>query len=495
LPYLVVAVDGGDHVVGPPRGPGLLATHRPDGPRNRGVVLATTAVTEPLPEPVLDAFPARIALRLPDAEQSVRILGDPGAEELAGDGEFLLGRRDTPPRRFRSLRIEPEDMAECVALMAAALGAGIAAPTGTAAPPAGENAVPAPSARPADSPLAHREEMSPVAGGAPAVSAEVDARSAGSAGSVVAPPDDPIPAPAIARAGAPADPLTRGLLAEDEARLRGLVRVYCLGRFRVFAGMTEITGHNGRLAKATRERALFTAKPRELLAYFATFPNCDVARERVLEILWPDADPDAGNRALYNALWVLRNCVNGPGDEAKRRDYVSPQSGGYRIERELFWVDAWEFDACARQAEAGEAADPEQAVRWRERAVELYQGDYLDQCYYEWAETERTRMRQTFLQTVKALVDHHAKNGRLERAIALLVKAIERESFDESLHRKLLQLYARASDWRAVVQHYENLEALLARELELKPERKTQELYQRLLARRDGEPRPVETAS
>jgi two-component SAPR family response regulator len=295
--------------------------------------------------------------------------------------------------------------------------------------------------------------------------------------------------------GEDADPLVGHALTEDEARLGGLVRVYTLGRFRVYAGMTEITGHNGKAAKATRERALFTAKPRELLAYFLTFAACDVAKERLLEVLWPDLSPEDGTHALYNALWVVRNCLNGRDGDATRRTYISPQSGGYRIERGLFWMDAWEFDACAQAAGKAAESDSAEAARLRERAIGLYQGDYLDQCYYAWAEAEQARLRQSYLQTVKAQVDDHAKSGRTERAIALLVKAIEMESFDESLHRKLLSLYARASDWPAVVGHYANVEALLAREMGMKPERKTRELYQRLLDRRDVEPKPGATMS
>jgi two-component SAPR family response regulator len=253
--------------------------------------------------------------------------------------------------------------------------------------------------------------------------------------------------------------------------------------------MTEITGHNGRLAKATRERPLFTAKPRELLAYFITYPNTDVAREKVLEVLWPDADTQTTNHTLYNALWAVRSRINGLDADGAQHDYISFQSGGYRIEKELFWVDAWEFDACVQQAEAVEASDPVGAARLRERAIELYQGDYLDQTYYEWAEPERQRLRQVYLQTLRALVDYHAKGGHPERAIAHLVTAIEQESFDESLHRKLLTLYARVGDWPALVHHYESLEALLERDLGTKPDGKTQDLYHRLLARRDGEPK------
>ena len=73
----------------------------------------------------------------------------------------------------------------------------------------------------------------------------------------------------------------------------------------------------------------------------------------------------------------------------------------------------------------------------------------------------------------------------------LLVKAVALEPHEEALQRRLPHRYAATSDWRALIRHYERLEETLRRDMHVAPDRKTRELYRRLLASRNapsGEP-------
>jgi two-component SAPR family response regulator len=159
----------------------------------------------------------------------------------------------------------------------------------------------------------------------------------------------------------------------------------------------------------------------------------------------------------------------------------------YRLAHELVWIDAREFATCVERAEELDATEPAGAARLRERAVRLYQGDYLDNACADWTSTERARLRQMYLRALKKLADFHVARRQLHHAIVLLAKAASIEPFEESLQRKLMQLYAATSDWQGVADQYAHLEELLKQEMGVAPERKTRDLYQCLLAHRDGQ--------
>jgi DNA-binding SARP family transcriptional activator len=485
LPYRVVAIDGLDDFLDQSGVAGVLTTLCQDGPRYGIVVIATT-VAESLPEPVLDAFRTRLAQRLLDEGQSLRVLGHAGAEELAPDGELLLALRGRLPERLRGLRIEPDEVAECVSLMVAALG-GLPQDT---SPPAAD-AVDA-AARPAEPrrPTPMDGSITAVPGATP-VESSTSITGDGSDGS-----DSPVPgvedgAAAPTRpvpAGTPAiDVLLDLPLTEDAARTRGMIRVYTLGRYRIYRGETELTGASSQNGTTTKGKVGFRAKARELLAYFVTYPERDLSRERVQEALWPETDPAQAQPIFHNTLWIVRTALSENGRAKDGPSVIAELNGSYRLESARFWVDAWEFERCVERAETLEESDPDRAAALRERAVTLYQGDYLDNAYAEWTNPERARLRQMYLRALKRLADVYVDGRRLDQAIVLVVKALAIEPFEEALQRRLLHLYAATGDWQSMMRHYEHLEQMLQREMHVAPDRKTQELYRRLLAQRNGE--------
>src|SRR5690348_653410 len=72
----------------------------------------------------------------------------------------------------------------------------------------------------------------------------------------------------------------RGLRVDDPTQAIGQTRLRVLGKFSL------------ELAHITTP-ALSTQKARALLAYLVAHRESEVARERLLEMFWPDATPDA----------------------------------------------------------------------------------------------------------------------------------------------------------------------------------------------------------
>jgi DNA-binding SARP family transcriptional activator len=494
LPYLVVGLAGLEEILSCPGAAGVLATLGHDGPAYGIVVVAASSAIETLPEPVLNAFPTRLALRLLDESQSLRVLGQPGAEGLGPEGELLLRPRGDLPARLRGLRIEPDEVAECVALMTAALGGVAVSPDASATGAAGAAITDDRSVRPEVDSDTVRSNGNVTVGDPMAL---VDPRAAiildEQASDNEIPPDVPL---AGARSSPPPSSSTNDThhvddlidlpLTEEGARSAGLLTVYTLGRYRVFRGETEINGATAVKGTGAKSKTAFRAKARELLAYFVTHRARDLTRERIQEDLWPEAEPTQSQQVFHNTLWVVRSALNALGESKEKTNFIVEQDGAYHLANELVWLDAREFDACVEHAEELAETAPERAALLWERAVGLYQGDYLDSAYAEWASAEQMRLRQMYLRALRKLADSHVARRQLDRAIVFLVKAVALEPFEEALQRKLLHLYAATSDWQALIRQYERLEEMLRREMHVAPDRKTRELYQRLMANRNA---------
>jgi hypothetical protein len=166
-------------------GAGHLETIREYGPAHGIHLLAASTRAVELGDALLGRCTTRAVLRLGSEADSTRVLGEPGASELAGGGDMLLRVDMRPAVQMRGFRVPPEHLAELVRLMQAAYPTG--APTPGPAPDEGSG--------PGDPPGAG-ERTDPVEVGAAAPAAPVGAGPAG-ADADAAPTDPAAPSPAF----------------------------------------------------------------------------------------------------------------------------------------------------------------------------------------------------------------------------------------------------------------------------------------------------------
>src|SRR5690349_5954427 len=97
------------------------------------------------------------------------------------------------------------------------------------------------------------------------------------------------------------------------------LRVFLLGRFEVWRDDAAIP------PAAWRRR-----RPADLIKRVALAPGRALAREQLIDELWPDKDPETGANNLHRALHDLRQTLGGR--------YVAPDKGVIRMDPEV-WVD------------------------------------------------------------------------------------------------------------------------------------------------------------
>jgi DNA-binding SARP family transcriptional activator len=193
-----------------------------------------------------------------------------------------------------------------------------------------------------------------------------------------------------------------------------------------------------------------------------------VPADQLLDILWPDDDPDTARRRLHVRISQLRSALD-PGDSSA---YVLTVEGGYVFDGEAdCWIDVAEFEAHAQRGRRCQASgDLVEAITAYETARGLYQGDFLEEELYEdWAFAERERLRASYLTMLTELAEAYAQQGRYRRAIACCREVLVADACRESVYVRLMLYYYYAGERPRALSAYERCRQVLAEELDVEP--------------------------
>lgn len=199
------------------------------------------------------------------------------------------------------------------------------------------------------------------------------------------------------------------LVLDNEERALPAVRACALGRDRV-----EIEDGE------TREVRWATKKSKEM--FFFLVLNGPLHKEAIIEALWPEVSPAKGDTLLWSHAYRIRRSLY-PGSLVHNESVWGLNSQG------SFWLDALEFQDLLRGADrAGIAQDPSVAIPDIERAVDLYNGEFLPGLYSDWAGLMRDRLQERFLAAILVLARAYVERGAVDHAIKLCDRALQADS-------------------------------------------------------------------
>jgi len=234
-----------------------------------------------------------------------------------------------------------------------------------------------------------------------------------------------------------------------------------------------------------RHVALPGRQGRAVLAYLTLNRRRAVARDELLELLWP-ADPPADPGETLSALLSRIRRALGPGVLEGKRQLSLALPG-----------DAWiDFEAALDASERAEAAlagdDPRAAIDAARTALEIAAGGFLAGDDLPWVEERRRELEELRLRALEALATAGAALGgadlpAAERAARELVASAP---FHESGHRLLMEALAAHGDVAEALRAYDELRLLLREELGTAPGPALQALHRRLLGSEVDAARP-----
>ncbi len=237
-----------------------------------------------------------------------------------------------------------------------------------------------------------------------------------------------------------------------------------LGRFAVIRDGEEIpvTAFNGRL-------------PRRLLRVLAVRRGSFVAKDVLVEALWPDrapADPAANLEVLVSRL---RRAL---GDA----DLVQTGSGGYTlVDDPRVEIDLEELMAAGDHVHRG-AREPLTVLAEARRAVTRWTGEPLaEDAYEDWALEPRTQAARALQDVLEAGSAAALALGDAVEAVALAERAVAREPLREAATLHLVRALAAAGDAAGALAAFDAFRGRFADELGLDPSQEASELHARVL--------------
>ena len=211
-------------------------------------------------------------------------------------------------------------------------------------------------------------------------------------------------------------------------------------------------------------------KVQALLKLLALAPAQRLARDQLLDMLWPDFTPDAAASNLYSTLTVARKILAGVATLRLRAGMVAFHApGGVQIDVSAFTL------AATRARGSRDPADYRAALAW-------YGGALLpDDRYEDWAAAPRETLRGVYCGLLRAVAVLYEDGGEHDAAIDALERLVADEPTDEPAHLALMRLYARVGNGAAALRQYNVLRETLARELDAEPGLAARSLYAELV--------------
>src|SRR5262245_32470933 len=169
-----------------------------------------------------------------------------------------------------------------------------------------------------------------------------------------------------------------------------------------------------------------------ILAVLARAGERGVRREKLLSLLWPDADDERGPRALTQALYALRKDLGA--------DEAITGAKELCLDPALVTSDVQEFAAAVARGDD-------------QRAAALYQGPFLDgfhfpasQEFERWVERERAALAQEFSRILESLARSIGARGDARGAVGWWRRLAAVEPLNARVTVGLMESLAAAGD-------------------------------------------------
>ncbi len=240
------------------------------------------------------------------------------------------------------------------------------------------------------------------------------------------------------------------------------LHIFMLGGFRLQHKGKTIGPEHFRLRKAC-----------DLIKLLALAPRHRLARDQILEWLWPDRSPEASANSLYQALHSARPVLDAlmpPVYIHFEDEYLTLQSNP------TLRVDVEAFEAAAAQARQSQDPVSYQA------ALGLYTGELLPEDRYEdWTIQRREALQQTYLGLLHELARLHEAQGDYSSAVTAYLRLIAVDPLQEEAQTGLMRSYALSGQRSQALRQYQILQDTLYKELQAEPDPATKRLYQQIL--------------
>ncbi len=262
--------------------------------------------------------------------------------------------------------------------------------------------------------------------------------------------------------------------AETEGSRSQPLRVFTLGHF-ALAG----AGAGLNVDKWRRKQAA------TLLKILISHVGRPVHRDRLMEWLWPNTDPERGWERLKVTVSFLRGKLRSGSLESEAIETVGKS---YLLRREAIWLDSDIFITLVSDGwDRLRDGEIQEALTHFEEARGLCRGDYLeDEPYADWCAEERERLREIHLELLAGLAQCYGDQRKYAEAAQVCRTALFRDPCRENFIRYLMENLVALGrpDWAE--SQFRSWRRELSEEYGLEPTQETLQLHDRILKIRNS---------
>lgn len=251
-------------------------------------------------------------------------------------------------------------------------------------------------------------------------------------------------------------------------RLLPGIRIETLGKFNVLSNNKIL---DNKIFEGTR--------PILLLKSIVLHGSKDIPKEILIDDLWPQASPKAGDKNFKINLHRLRKAIEPDIRKEFGYSYIIQKAGLVSLDPELVTLDVDEFMALGAGAVENEKNKRyKTALEFYEKAVKIYHGDYFaEEPYLEWISLKREFFKARYNEFLQKKAMLHEELDQIEKAVETWLLILEEDPYYETAYQNLMILYADSGQKNRALDLFQECRSLLKKDLETEPDEQTVSIY------------------
>ncbi|MCB8984147.1 MAG: transcriptional regulator [Ardenticatenaceae bacterium] len=251
------------------------------------------------------------------------------------------------------------------------------------------------------------------------------------------------------------------------------LRVQTLGQFMVWRGAELVAPREWQRKTARQLLQLLLSRRREVLD-----------RDQIVDLLWPELDPENGRRNFKIAFNALCQALEPDRPPRAPSAFVLRDGTLYGLRPEAdIWLDVEAFETAVDEGDCLQTDNAPQAMQAYRRALALHQGEFLAEARYEeWCSEERERLITLYLRAADRLAQLLAEAALWEEALHVCQVILTQDNCWEQAYRLMMQAYAELGNRAQALRTYHRCVDYLQKELGVAPTAVTTDLYQQILS-------------
>jgi len=214
-----------------------------------------------------------------------------------------------------------------------------------------------------------------------------------------------------------------------------------------------------------------TQSVRDLFFYFMMMKEPQT-REQIGEVLWSDLEePSRLKMRFKNDMYRLRRAAGSEAIIYRNNLYSFNRTADYEYDVEA-------FESLLFQAKI--TNDSGLQIELLQRAVDLVNGQFLEDVYATWVWPAREHINRVFLQSLLDLAELLKNENKTQEALAAYKRAIEHDPTFEAAYLHAMNLYRRLNDRVSAIRLYEDYTRMMDHELDLPPSPEIVAVYKRI---------------